>query len=77
MAIDEFTIPSDSPLVGSSVRDSGTRSRHGLLIVAIRGADGQLAFNPDPSSEFCPGDAVIAMGRVEDIERFRSEYGIR
>ncbi|MGO8746416.1 MAG: potassium channel family protein [Thermoguttaceae bacterium] len=77
MAIDEFTIPPDSPLVGSTVRDSGTRSRHGLLIVAIRGADGQLAFNPDASSEFRPGDAVIAMGRVEDIERFRADYGIR
>ena len=77
MAIDKFTIPPESPLVGSTVRDSGTRSRHGLLIVAIRGADGQLAFNPDASSEFRPGDAVIAMGRMEDIERFRADYGIR
>ena len=77
MTIDELTIPPDSPLVGSTVRDSHTRSRHGLLIVAIRSAAGTLAFNPGASTTFQAGDAVIAIGKVENIERFRNEYGIR
>lgn len=74
--IDELTIPSDSPLVGCTVRDSQTRRRHGLLIVAVRHADGRLKFNPDADTVFQSGDAVIAMGRAHDIERFREEYGI-
>ena len=48
----------------------------GLLIVALRHADGNLVFNPDADTAFQSGDTVIAMGRLEDIERFRSEYGI-
>lgn len=74
--IDELTIPPDSPLVGITVRDSATRSRHGLLIVAVRSAEGQLAFNPSADTVFEAGDTVIAMGRIEDIERFRKEYSI-
>ena len=74
--IDELTIPGESPLVGSTVRHSQTRRRHGLLIVAVRHADGQLAFNPDADTVFQGGDTVIAMGRPDDIERFRQEYGI-
>jgi len=74
--IDELTIPGESPLVGCTVLDSQTRRRHGLLIVAVRKADGRLTFNPDADTVFQGGDTVIAMGRPDDIERFRQEYGI-
>ncbi|MHC4405516.1 MAG: potassium channel family protein [Planctomycetota bacterium] len=74
--IDELAIPPDSRLVGSTVRDSQTRSRHGLLIVAVRRANGHLMFNPDADTVFEGSDTVIAMGQTSDIERFRQEYGI-
>jgi voltage-gated potassium channel len=76
MAIDELTIPPDCSLVGCSVRDTQPRSRHGLLIVAIRRADNELLFNPDADCEFRGGDAVIVMGHTDDIERFRKEYAM-
>jgi K+/H+ antiporter YhaU regulatory subunit KhtT len=46
------------------------------LIVAIRSADGRLSLNPGASTQFQQGDSVIALGRIEDIERFRAEYRI-
>lgn len=76
MAMDEVTVPATSPLVGCTVRDSHARSRHGLLIVAIRHAEGQLLFNPGASAQFQAGDTVIVMGAVEGIEGFRADYGI-
>lgn len=76
MAIDELTIPATSPLVGCPIRESQARSSYGMLIVAIRKADGQMALNPGASEELQAGDSVIALGRVEDIERFRVEYRI-
>lgn len=76
IAIDELRVPSGSPLVGITVRDSQTRSRHGLLIVAIRRADDRLLFSPSADTLFQPEDNVIAMGKIEDIERFRAEYGV-
>ena len=74
--VDELTIPESSRLVGMTVRESETRSRHGLLIVAIRPAGKKLEFNPGGDSIFEAGASVVAMGRPEDIDRFRAEYRI-
>jgi voltage-gated potassium channel len=74
--IDELIIPATSPLVGGTVRDSQTRAKHGLLIVAVRHKGGDLLFNPDADTEFLAGDTVIVMGRMNDIERFRNHHGI-
>jgi len=76
MQIDELTIPADSPLVGATVRDSQTRSRHGLLIVAVRHPGSHLEFNPGADAAFEGGDTVIVMGQTADIERFRQQYQI-
>ena len=74
--VDELTIREGSPLVGTTVRESQTRSRHGLLIVAFRSAEGHLEFNPSGDTVFQAGATVIAMGRPQDIDRFREEYQI-
>jgi voltage-gated potassium channel len=74
--IDELTVPSESPLVGRTVRMSDARARYGLLIVAIRRADGNLIFNPDVDTHFEAGDAVIAMGGHDCLERFRRDHGM-
>jgi len=72
--VDELTLPDGSPLIGSTVRQSQTRSRHGVLIVAVRRADGDLVFNPGGDLTFRPGDGVLVMGHVDDIEGFRREH---
>ena len=72
--IDELQIAPGSPLVGCTVRESQTRSRHGLLIVAVGHTDGDLAFNPDADTVFQGGDTVMVMGQAADIERFRVEH---
>ena len=72
--VDELAIPEGSSLVGLTVRDSQTRTRHGLLIVAVRQSDGKLQFNPDPLTAFESGGNVIVMGNSTDIDRFRSDH---
>ncbi len=74
--VDELTIPEGSPLVGITVRDSQTRSRHGLLIVAVRHGEATMQFNPGGDARFEVGTSVVVMGRTEDIDRFRREYRI-
>lgn len=76
MQIDELVIPTEGPLVGATVRDSQTRSRHGLLIVGVRHPGGELLFNPGADTVLEGGDTVVVMGERADIERFRQEYGI-
>ena len=74
--VDELTVPEGSPLVGTTIGDAQARSRHGVLIVAFRGPDGTLQFNPGGDAVFRPGAGVIVMGRSEDIDRFRAEYQV-
>jgi voltage-gated potassium channel len=76
MAIEELAISADCRLLGKSIRDSQARNHHGLLIVALRRADGQLVLNPGASTEFQAGDTAVVIGRLSDIEKFRGEYGI-
>jgi voltage-gated potassium channel len=74
--VDELTIPSDSPLVNRTVRDSEMGSRHRLLIVGVRHPGGDMMFNPGADTVFQGSDTVIVLGQRADIERFRGEYGI-
>jgi len=74
MMVDELAIPRTSPLVGCTVADSQARGRYGLLIVAIRDGNGQVAFNPGADTPFRQDDTVVALGTPADIERFRGEY---
>lgn len=74
--VDELTIPPGSPLVGVTVRGSQTRSRHGLLIVAIRHPGKPLEFNPGGDACFQAGTSAVVMGHPADIDRFRAEHRI-
>lgn len=74
--IDEWTIPRGSPLIGKTVAEAETRRRHGLLIVAVKHAGGNMTFNPDSDFIFSADDIVIAMGRPANIERFRQDFSV-
>lgn len=75
--IDEVVLPVASPLVGKTVIDTEARRRHGLLVVAVKRAEGQMIFNPDGDFSFAAADTVIVMGKPEDIARFRQDYSVR
>jgi voltage-gated potassium channel len=74
--VDEITIPEGSPLVGITISESQTRSRHGLLIVAFRNVGGTLQFNPGGEAVFEAGASVILMGHSKDIDRFRADHRV-
>jgi len=74
--VSEVPITPGSPLVGVTVRESQTRARHGLLIVAFRRPDGSLQFNPAGDTRFEANSSVVVLGRPEDIDQFRREYQV-
>ena len=71
--MDEVSVGVSSRLVGSSVAETQTRQKHGLLVIAIKQQDGNLVFNPSVDHVFQGNDTVIVMGGAQDIERFRNE----
>ncbi len=74
--VDEIVIPTNSPMIGKTVMDTEARRRHGLLVVAVKRAEGSMIFNPDTNFTFLQGDVVIVMGKPDDIARCRKEYGV-
>ena len=74
--LDEIVIPDDCRIVGQTVSETAMHTQHGLLIVAIKQVDDSIIFNPQADRRFMTGDTLLAMGKTEDIERFRREYGM-
>ncbi|MBP89204.1 MAG: potassium channel protein [Planctomycetaceae bacterium] len=74
LELDEITLADDSKLIGVKVAETEAHRKHRLLVVAVRGADGQMIFNPEAAYTFRAGDIAIVMGHVEDIRGFRTAF---
>jgi voltage-gated potassium channel len=72
--VDEIVVADTSSLVGKALAEAQTRSRSGLLVVAVKKSGGAMTFNPGAELAFGAGDRIIVMGKQEDIDRFRAEY---
>lgn len=59
---DQIRISEQSPLIGVALKDSGIRSQHQVIVVAITPAEGQMIFNPGGEQILKPGDTLIAIG---------------
>ena len=57
---------------GRSIRDLNVRAKYKVNIIAVRrGKDGALNVAPGASYVIEPGDAVVALGRTEDINHLQ------
>ena len=72
--MDEIHLRSGNGLVGKSVAEAEAHRKHGLLVVALKQSDGEMMFNPGGSHRFEEGEAVIVMGHLEEIAKFRQTY---
>jgi voltage-gated potassium channel len=59
---EQIRIGEGSPLDGKKLKDSGIRSQHSAMIVAITPSQGQIIFNPDGEQILNAGDLLIAIG---------------
>ena len=67
--LEELTVEAGSDLAGLSLKDSGIRQNYDLIVIAIKKAEGAMLFNPSFESVIAPGDTVIAVGEVENLDR--------
>ncbi len=74
--VDEIVVTGGSPLVGKAVTDARCQGPRGLLIVAVKQAAGAIVFNPGDELALQAGDMIMAMGRQEDIDRFRRQFAL-
>ncbi|MCE9545175.1 MAG: NAD-binding protein [Planctomycetia bacterium] len=74
--LDEIVLQASHRLVGRSVGEVVADWPHTMLIVAVKGASGQMTFRPDPGYALAAGDTLILLGEGEAIRQFRLSEGI-
>jgi voltage-gated potassium channel len=65
----ELLVGEKSRLNGLTLIDSGIRKEMDVIIVAIRGDNGQMRFNPSSETRIYAGDTLIALGKSDDLEK--------
>jgi voltage-gated potassium channel len=61
--------------VGRSLRDLDIGRRTGVMVIAVKRADGVVQFPPPGDEPFVAGDVIVVLGRPANLEQFRAEYG--
>ncbi len=72
MLIEEIRIAPQSLLAGSTVGNSGIHHKFGIMILAIRRADGSTRFNPEAHEPIQEGDCLIAMGEHVQLAKLET-----
>ena len=70
--IEEFPVADTSKLVNISLKDSGIRQNHNLIILSIIKKDGEMVFNPSASTTIGAGEKVIAVGSIKDLRKLEA-----
>jgi voltage-gated potassium channel len=69
LQIEETLIQPGSKLAGLTLHASGLRQDLGVIVVAIKKANGQLVANPPHDAVMMPGDTLIALGARQSLDR--------
>jgi voltage-gated potassium channel len=68
LSMEEVAVGTSSSLLGLPLKDTGIRRRFDLIIVAIKRADGEMLFNPQPETPILAGDTLIAVGNRKNLD---------
>jgi voltage-gated potassium channel len=72
IAVGEVKIPARSALVGKKLSDSGIREQANVIVLAVKGADGKMNFNPPPESIIRADDCLIVIGGDQQLKRLET-----
>lgn len=72
--MDEAIVADPGPLVGRSLRDADIGRRTGVMVIAVKRADGRVEFPPTGDEPFGVGDGIVVLGRRGHLTRFREEF---
>lgn len=67
VAIEQVRVAAGAEFVGKTLREMQIRRELGIIVLAIRKADGNMVFNPPAEMEISAGDFLIVMGEQPDL----------
>jgi voltage-gated potassium channel len=66
--IEEVVLHKASPLRGKTLREANLRDDMGVVVIALRAADGEIVFNPKGDSVLEAGSVLVVVGRREQLD---------
>lgn len=69
LEIEEVQVRSGSRFAGQTLEGSRIRQEMGVIVLAIKGEDSNMRFNPAPDEKISAGDHLIAMGEPNGLRR--------
>jgi voltage-gated potassium channel len=71
LEMDAFVVGEDSPFAGKTLKEADLRRIANVMVIAIKGADGTMRFNPQADEKICPSDTLIIIGETGSSKRLR------
>jgi voltage-gated potassium channel len=70
--IGEVQVREGSRLMGKSFADSAIRQQAGVIVLAVKAAEGTMTFNPAPDTVIRAGDCLIVIGGDEQLKKLEA-----
>ena len=78
VGIEQVRVAEESEFVSRSLKQMELRRDLGVIVLAIRKADGQMLFNPPAEAMIAGGDYLIVMGEQQNLRRLETLFtGVR
>ncbi|HMG37364.1 MAG TPA: potassium channel protein [Blastocatellia bacterium] len=68
LEIEQVEIGPGSPFIGRALKDTGIRTEHGVIVIAIKRANGHMIFNPPADTTIEECDVFVAIGSHESVQ---------
>jgi voltage-gated potassium channel len=73
--MDDVPIREGGPLRGQSLRNADIGRRTGVIVIAVKRADGHVEFPPSGDEPLDAGDSIVVLGRRSNLDQFRKLFG--
>ena len=68
LSMEQVRVDERSPFVGRTLLESGIRQKFGVIVIAIKRADGAMEFNPPPEAMVRAGDEMVVLGQPQSVK---------
>jgi voltage-gated potassium channel len=74
--MDEIPVKTGGRLDGLTLRDADIGRRTGVMVIAVKRADGRVEFPPSGDEPFAAGDIAVILGSRSNLDLFRTSFEV-
>jgi voltage-gated potassium channel len=75
LRFDDVEVRHGTPYDGKTLREAAIRDKADVLVVAMRGRDGQFVYNPPAETAIRAGSYIVVLGTQTAVSRLREMLG--